>query len=583
MSALAVVAGPADRELDDLDLVAGVRAGDDRAFELLFLRYQPRIAAYVGGMVRDHGRAEDITQEVFMSALRRLREDDQREILFRPWIYEIAKNKCIDHYRRGRHAVEVSFDAHDQVGAAEHGRLAEPGATPDAAVEGKLAFDSLKGAFGGLSAVHHDILVMREFEGLSYREIGERLGLSRPAVESTLFRARKRLGEEYEELVTGQRCVRVQRIVDEQGHRAAGLRDQRRVARHLAHCQPCRRHAHLAGTDLTQVARAGASMGARVAAFLPLPAFLRRRWSGAEEAGHLLGQQAARPAAQWSAQLAGTLDPGTVSTWAKAAATAATVALAGIGGAAVEHRAPVVSSQAGAAAAPAAPSKAARPARPAAARNVATGLPLPAAAEAAAAAARAAAPQTPGGPASSPDAGSPALPPAGAPATLPGATVPAVDPLHPVRESPLAPLEPVVSAPGAIVGSMLGDAGGSAGALDGSGRGADDVAAADAPKRGRLLKGLPGRDRNPTADPAPAPAAEPVAESAAETADGDLPGRGRGILPARRPRADRDLPAQAAPQASAADAPSTGRGDSVRPRVTEHLPITTALRTSLGG
>ena len=99
-----------------------VRAGDDRAFEILFLRYQPRIAAYVGGMVRDHGRAEDITQEVFMSALRRLRDDDEREILFRPWIYEIAKNKCIDAYRRGRNTNEVSFDAHD----ADRRRRARP-------------------------------------------------------------------------------------------------------------------------------------------------------------------------------------------------------------------------------------------------------------------------------------------------------------------------------------------------------------------------------------------------------------------------------------------------------------------------
>ncbi|MDP1846743.1 MAG: sigma-70 family RNA polymerase sigma factor, partial [Solirubrobacteraceae bacterium] len=199
--------------MDDLDLVAAVRAGDDRAFETLFLRYQPRITAYVGGMVRDHGRAEDITQEVFMSALRRLRTDDDREILFRPWIYEIAKNKCIDAYRRGRNMAEVSLDAHDQAGVAEHGRLAEPRPTPDAAVEGKLAFDNLRGAFGGLSPVHHDILVMREFEGLSYREIGERLGMTRPAVESTLFRARKRLGEEYDELVSGKRCLRVQGIV----------------------------------------------------------------------------------------------------------------------------------------------------------------------------------------------------------------------------------------------------------------------------------------------------------------------------------------------------------------------------------
>ena len=478
MSALAVATGPADRETDDLDLVAGVRAGDDRAFEILYLRYQPRIAAYVGGMVRDHGRAEDITQEVFLSALRRLREGDDREILFRPWIYEIAKNKCIDAYRRGRNTTEVSFDAEDQVGAAEHGRLAEPGATPDAAVEGKLAFDNLRGAFGGLSPVHHDILVMREFEGLSYREIGERLGLSRPAVESTLFRARKRLGEEYEELVTGKRCVRVQRIVEDAGLQAAGLRDQRRVARHLAHCQSCRRSAHRAGVDL---GRPAASAAARVAAFLPLPAFLRRRWGGEEAAGHFLSQQAGRPLAQATAHVAGAIDPGTISGWAKLAATAATVAVAGVGGAAIEHRDPVRPAPAPAAevAAPAA-----EPTRSAAPRRVASGAPLPAEAAANGGRFAAGAPLADAGQsAASPSHA--AQPGAGAPSRPAGAVV---DPRRPLGGLPQSKLAPVDGATGGPVGSTL------APVLDavGLGRGADRPLGSDRDRIGGRPAARPG-------------------------------------------------------------------------------------------
>src|SRR5579884_3461955 len=94
-------------------LVAAVRQGDDRAFEELFSRYRSRITAYVLGMVRDHARAEDITQEVFLSALRRLR-DSERPIAFKPWIYEIAKNACIDEFRRTRRASEVSLNADDE-------------------------------------------------------------------------------------------------------------------------------------------------------------------------------------------------------------------------------------------------------------------------------------------------------------------------------------------------------------------------------------------------------------------------------------------------------------------------------------
>src|SRR3712207_3202303 len=230
----------------DCDLVAAVRRGDDRAFEELYARYHRRISSYIFGMVKDHARAEDLTQDVFMSALRRMRDTD-RPIAFKPWIYEIAKNACIDQFRRTRRAEEVSFDAEEGMGAADYGRLATRDASPDDALDTKQQLDHLRGALGGLSDAHHQILVMREFEGLSYREIGERMKMSRPSVESTLFRARKRLTEEYEELVTGERCTRVQTIISSAGSGALGARDKPRMARHLSYCQPCRRHAHAAG------------------------------------------------------------------------------------------------------------------------------------------------------------------------------------------------------------------------------------------------------------------------------------------------------------------------------------------------
>src|SRR6202012_2649224 len=59
------------------ELVAAIRAGDDRAFEELYARYRERIFAFILSKVHDHGRAEDIAQEVFMSALRRLRASEQ--------------------------------------------------------------------------------------------------------------------------------------------------------------------------------------------------------------------------------------------------------------------------------------------------------------------------------------------------------------------------------------------------------------------------------------------------------------------------------------------------------------------------
>jgi RNA polymerase sigma factor (sigma-70 family) len=302
--------------------VAATRMGDDIAFERLYTRYQRRIAAYVNGMVHDHGRAEDITQDVFMSALRRMRETD-RPIIFKPWIYEIAKNACIDAFRRSKRAEEVSYDAEEGLGGSDYGRLVSSSPTPDAAVDTRMSLDNLRGAFGGLSEMHHDILVMRELEGLSYREIGQRLGMSRPSVESTLFRARRRLTEEYEELTSGERCTRVQGLIAESGGRRMGVRDERKLARHVSYCQPCRRAAYAAGFDVAALA-AQKSMREKIAALLPIPAFLKRRWFGGGGGGHGGG-----PVAKVTSAASQYAEP--MSGWAKAAAVAATVAVAGAG------------------------------------------------------------------------------------------------------------------------------------------------------------------------------------------------------------------------------------------------------------
>src|SRR5437868_6511716 len=138
----------------DHALVAAVRRGDDRAFEALYTGYHRRIHSYVLGMVKDHQRAEDVTQEVFVSALRRMRATE-RPIAFKPWIYEIAKNACIDQFRRSRRAEEVSFDAEDGAGAMEAARLTA-GHSPDVAMDAKQQIDDLCGAFGGLSDAHHE-------------------------------------------------------------------------------------------------------------------------------------------------------------------------------------------------------------------------------------------------------------------------------------------------------------------------------------------------------------------------------------------------------------------------------------------
>jgi len=304
----------------DRELVAAVRAGDETAFAELFRRYYPPVVGYVRGYVRDTGRAEDVAQEAFFSALRRLRETDS-EINFRPWIHEIARNASIDLYRRSRRTREVSIDSDAGLPASDIARL-EGGAPPEVAVIGRQRLEYLRGALDELSDTHQEAIVLRELEGLSYAEIGTRMELSPSAVESTLFRARRRLEREYAELDTGRRCRMVTAAIARLAEGIYSDRDRRKLDRHCRRCSACRVRARKLG--VAPVSPRG--LAARAAAFLPLPAFLRRKLDPVSTDG------AGTVAGQGSASLLAA-QPAFEAVASKAVALLAAVAVVGGGGA----------------------------------------------------------------------------------------------------------------------------------------------------------------------------------------------------------------------------------------------------------
>ena len=182
--------------------------------------------------------------------------------------------------------------------------------------------DYLRGALDELSDTHQEVIVLRELEGLSYAEIGDRMKLSPSAVESTLFRARRRLEREYAELDTGRRCRIVTAAIARLAEGIYSDRDRRKLDRHCRRCSSCRVRARQLG--VAPISRR--SLAARAAAFLPLPVFLRAKVdpSASDGAGAMAGQGgasllAAQPAFEAAA--------------AKAVALLAAVAVVGGGGA----------------------------------------------------------------------------------------------------------------------------------------------------------------------------------------------------------------------------------------------------------
>ena len=138
-------------------------------------------------MLRDDGRAEDVTQEAFLSALRRMRETDG-EIAFEPWIYRIARNAAIDSHRRSSRAEEVSMDAEAGLAPVRSARASIEGARRIGRWSPRSGSTICAAPSTSCSDVQARVLVMREVEGRSYREIGERLDMTRPAVEQHAVR-----------------------------------------------------------------------------------------------------------------------------------------------------------------------------------------------------------------------------------------------------------------------------------------------------------------------------------------------------------------------------------------------------------
>ena len=326
-------------EASDEQLVVLAQAGSSEAFASLFRRYRPAISRYAGRLLGDDARAEDIVQEVFLSALRSIDRLD-RPSGFKPWLYRIAHNTCVDHMRRTHRGDEVSMDA-SPLPASEEVRLYRRAPSTHAAVTQREDFKNLREAFGGLPPSQSEVLVMRELEGLSYDQIAARMGITRASVESMLFRARQGLRDEYGEIATGERCVRMRPVMARMAEGMGGLRDKRALARHVRGCQMCRRDAFamgLAGSALEAPA-AGLRGGlSRVAALLPLPWLIHRRGdeTGASSAagggGGTLATQAQTALTQFGSTIgAGSADHAATAIQ-KAVAVVAAVAVVGGGG-----------------------------------------------------------------------------------------------------------------------------------------------------------------------------------------------------------------------------------------------------------
>ncbi|MEJ7718682.1 MAG: sigma-70 family RNA polymerase sigma factor [Thermoleophilaceae bacterium] len=209
----------------DEKLVALIRRGHHGAFEALVNRYESRLLSFCRHMLGSTEDAEDVLQEVFAAAFNAICADE-RPINARPWLYRIARNRCLNHLRRPVHSGQDSMDVFERDGGLS---------TADT-VHKREEFRRIVADVQDLPETQRTALLLREIDALAYDQIAEAMDTTVPSIKSLLVRARVSLAEASE-----ARLLSCEEVRFELGQVAEGLaKSTAPVRRHLKGCDRCR-------------------------------------------------------------------------------------------------------------------------------------------------------------------------------------------------------------------------------------------------------------------------------------------------------------------------------------------------------
>lgn len=200
----------------DYALVTLAQAGDERAYEMLVIKYQRRIERLVGRMVRDVDIVQDIAQETFIRAWRALR-NFRGDAQFYTWLYRIAVNSAKKHLmdvKRDPIITEAALRGaegdDDETSYADHplNNRSTDSDTPETAYAAKEIGEAVNAAMDALPEELRQAITLRELEGLSYEEISEMMNCPIGTVRSRIFRAREAISARIKPMLQKQTTKR---------------------------------------------------------------------------------------------------------------------------------------------------------------------------------------------------------------------------------------------------------------------------------------------------------------------------------------------------------------------------------------
>ncbi len=170
--------------MDDRDLIACAQQGDRQAFTELVCRHQVNMVSMTYRMCGDLRLAEDAAQEAFVRVWQNL-NSYKPQYAFRSWLYRIAANAALDSLRRDRPTTELDTLS-----------LADPAMGPEQSAEENQRVGHVRRAIAQLSEPLRVVLILREYQELTYQEIGDALDIPVGTVMSRLNSARAQLRRE---------------------------------------------------------------------------------------------------------------------------------------------------------------------------------------------------------------------------------------------------------------------------------------------------------------------------------------------------------------------------------------------------
>jgi RNA polymerase sigma-70 factor (ECF subfamily) len=162
-------------------LLERAKAYDVDALAEIYDHYEARIYSYIYHRVGNQTVAQDLTSHVFLRVLEAIQHDRTWESSFSGWLYRIAHNLVIDHYRRRGRATQVSFDSLPTLSAHGEG--------PEDAAERALLAERLRFAINRLTEEQAQVVTLRFLEGLSITEVAEVTGKTEGSVKALQYRA----------------------------------------------------------------------------------------------------------------------------------------------------------------------------------------------------------------------------------------------------------------------------------------------------------------------------------------------------------------------------------------------------------